>query len=154
MTPDVSVQPDAVHLLRLRALRERTAQAALGQCRRDVDVARATVQARRQHIAELRARRVALLGWLSGAGAAALPRVAPYGRARMEAVEESIEREVLDLEDEEAALRRAEAALATAHAAWLAAQARHEAVREHAGTLRRAAGRAAEARSERELGGG
>lgn len=154
MTPDVSVQADAARLLRLRALRERTAQAALAQCRREVEVARATVQSRRQHIAELRARRLDLLAWLSGAGAAALPRVAPYGRARVEAVEESIEREVLDLEDEEAALRRAEAALAAAHAAWLAAQARHEAVREHAAVLRRAAGREADMRSERELAGG
>lgn len=154
MTPDVSVQADAARLLRLRALRERTAQAALAQCRRDVDVARTTVQARRQHIAELRARRLALLDWLSGAGAAVLPRIAPYGRARIEAVEESIEREVLDLEDEEAALRRAEAALAAAHAAWLAAQARHEAVREHATVLRRAAAREADMRSERELAGG
>ena len=154
MTLDVSVQADAARLLRLRALRERTAQAALAQCRREVEVAQATVQARRRHIAELRARRVELLAWLSGAGAAALPRVAPYGRARVEAVEESIEREVLDLEDEEAALHRAEAALAAAHAAWLAAQARHEAVREHATVLRRAAGREADMRSERELAGG
>ena len=154
MTPDVSVQADAARLLRLRALRERSAQAALAQCRREVEVARATVQARRQHIAELRARRLELLAWLSGAGAAALPRVAPYGRARVEAVEESIEREVLDLEDEEVALHRAEAALAAAHAAWLAAQARQEAVHEHAAVLRRAAGREADMRSERDLAGG
>jgi len=154
MTHDVSVQADSARLLRLRALRERSAQAALTQCRREREAALAKHEARRQHITELRARRHELLGWLSGAGAAALPRVAPYGRARIEALEESIEREVLDLEDDAAALRRADAALAEAEAAWLAAQARHEALREHGDALRRAAMRDAERRSERELEGG
>jgi len=153
MTPEASVQADSARLLRLRALRERSAQAALAQCRREREAALAKHEARRQHIAELRARRHELLGWLSGAGAAALPRVAPYGRARIEALEESIEREVLDLEDDAAALRRADAALAEAEAAWLAAQARHEALREHGDALRRAAMRDAERRSERELAG-
>jgi hypothetical protein len=153
MTPEASVQADSARLLRLRALRERSAQAALAQCRREREAALAKQEARRQHIAELRARRHELLGWLSGAGAAALPRVAPYGRARIEALEESIEREVLDLEDDAAALRRADAALAEAEAAWLAAQARHEALREHGDALRRAAMRDAERRSERELAG-
>jgi hypothetical protein len=106
MTPEGRGQADAAQLLRLRALRERTAHSALARCRREREAAAAALQARRQHITELRARRHELMGWLSGAGAGALPRVAPYGRARIEALEESIEREVLDLEDDAAALRR------------------------------------------------
>jgi hypothetical protein len=154
MTPEGRGQADAAQLLRLRALRERTAHSALARCRREREAAAAALQARRQHITELRARRHELMGWLSGAGAGALPRVAPYGRARIEALEESIEREVLDLEDDAAALRRADAALAAAQAAWLAAQARHEALREHGATLNRAAMRDAERRGERELADG
>ena len=154
MTPEGRGQADVASLLRLRALRERSAQSALARCRREREAAAAALQARRQHIAELRARRHELLGWLSGAGAAALPRVAPYGRARIEALEDSIEREVLDLEDDEAALRRADAALAAAQAAWLAAQARHEALREHRASLARAAGREAERRGDQEQADG
>ena len=154
MTPEGRGQADVASLLRLRALRERSAQSALARCRREREAAAAALQARRQHVAELRARRHELLGWLSGAGAAALPRVAPYGRARIEALEDSIEREVLDLEDDEAALRRADAALASAQAAWLAAQARHEALREHGASLARAAGREAERRGDQEQADG
>lgn len=153
MTP-VPPAADTARLLRLRALRERSAQAALAQCRREHESALAALQSRQRHIAELRTRRRELLGWLSGPGAGALPQVAPYGRARLEALEESIEREVLDLEDDEAALRRAGRALAAAQAAWLAAQARHAAVREIGATQQRAARRAADRRSERELAGG
>lgn len=140
-------------LLRLRTLREDGARRALAQCRVDEAAAHAVVEQRQRQIAALRQARVALLDWVSGAGAPDLPRLQGIAAARLAALDDELERAEVDLIDERQALLKAEQASAAALAAWQRAQARREAVGRLADDARRAQALQREQRAERELDG-
>ena len=142
---------DLRQLLRLRALREAAAQAALAQQRQALARCEEAVTQRRALIARLRDARHALVEWHSGAGAPEMPRIGGYGQARLAALDDELERAEVELVDEQAALRRAQQALAAAQAAWLSTHARHLGVQQRSLQQRRADARAAEQRAEREL---
>lgn len=138
-------------LLRLRALREDTARSALDRCRRTQAECQGAVQRREQQIVLVRRDRSSLLGWLCGAGATELPRLAPAAGARLAALDEEIERAELALGDERIALADATRAVAAAQADWVRARGRREAVAELADAARRVFARNREQRAEREL---
>ena len=141
---------DASQLQRLRRLREDAARRELAACRERHDAAAAAAARRRSQVASLKRERERLSRWLGGDGAAALPRTAPYANSRRAALDEALERALLDLDDDEAALRSAERALEAARQRWAQSQARRRGADEHLATLARAAAVAAERRAERD----
>jgi len=138
-------------LLRLRALREDAARAEVERCRMRRDECAQIVERRRTQIERVRVGRGGLIDWLSGVGAHELPRVAPYARARLAALDDELERATLELVDEAADLQRAERTLAAAQAGWAQARARREAVEEQNDAAKRGLSHEREQRAEREL---
>jgi flagellar biosynthesis chaperone FliJ len=151
MTAPDTTAAEARQLLRLRELREDTARQALDRARHAHDAAQGAVQRREQQLVQVRRTRSALLGWLCGAGASELPRVAPAAGARLGALDEEIERAELALSDERIALAEAARALALAQGAWVHARGRRQAVALLADDARRAQQQQREQRAEREL---
>ena len=142
---------EAGQLVRLRELRESAARSELGRCRAEQAQAQRVVRQREQQIELVRIERSALLAWLAGPGAPALPRITPIAAARQAALDDELERAEFSLIDERQALVQAGRAADTAQAAWLRAQARRRAVELLAADARRAFGRAHEQHAEREL---
>ncbi len=142
---------EARQLVRLRELCENAARAALGRCRAEQAERQRVVRQREQQIEQVRVERRALLTWLVGPGAPALPRITPIAAARQAALDDELERAEFKLIDERQALAQATRALAAAQAAWVAAQARRQAVEQLAADARRALGRQREQRAEREI---
>lgn len=142
---------EARQLARLRGLREDAAFSAVEHCRAALVERERVVHKRERQIRAVRDERLTLFAWQVGPGAPALPRLALIASARQAGLDDELERAEFSLVDEHHHLAQAGQALAAARADWARAQARSEAARTLADDARRAFGRNAEQRAEREL---
>jgi hypothetical protein len=150
VTPERQRVQDTKQLQRLRTLREQKALAKRAAAQRARDAAAQAVHNQEARVAALHDKLARLQHYVSGEGAADLPRLSYYMDARREALFESWERAQSDLYDDKEALMQADAALRDAHAAWTRALSLSQASEELLVTARRDEARGAERRLERE----
>lgn len=148
MTPKLD---ELSQLLRLRRLRVEAARLAREEKRRALDEAIAAVRAREAEIERLRGERGDLRERIVADIAPTLPRFMHYVGARVEMLDDLLERAEYGLIDDEEDLEAAQEAFDDATAAWQQAMARCDAVQRLRDTTARRLRRAAEEKTEREL---
>ena len=148
MTPQLA---ELSQLLRLRRLRVEAARVEREAKRRALDEAIAAVRAREAEVERLRGERGDLRERIVDDIAPTLPRLMHYVSARVEMLDDLLERAEYGLIDDEEDLEAAQEAFDDATAAWQQAMARCDAVERLRDTTARRLQRAAEEKSEREL---